>query len=581
MIKRMKQFRTTPRLIGRCLILLSVYASCGILVGCNGYNSPNSSPSATSSDSVSAAATAADADPQASAPAAPSDNGSGANGGSDGWQLGQKTSPMDGEIVQALRTYHFANDSDMLAQVEFTCTVQTQKLAITIESFVGGTDHPDNSSAYQLSPVTVLGNAPDGRLKFGDSEPKELWGSFSVGRFANLMEMDVSANEGISIGSLSGATSNNDGAALLSGIDGVLDHYTQLKHIQISANRVIDRQDNSITGRYNAVAALSYLFPISVEFINGRGTYDVVIDKSDSVSTVLNNCGASKAVIDPSLILSAADIEAAHEASAQAEQDQEARQEQQAAQTAAYMKWQSGERGANLLYRAVRSYIMDHNNMAPGSLQDLLTLPPAAYRPGTTSSNGFRPYATSADLIDPFGKPYGYVRDNPPWRFHVYFYGEDGVLGGTGLNSDCVEPESTTMTCRILPVTAQESRTPATAPASAQTPNLADEPPVAGATDQPAARARKTQSLLSASFDCTRASSPTERAICSDATLSDFDGRMAVAYKQLLSRDPLALPEQREWMKQRNQCGGDIGCLTSSYQGRLQKIQEIMATINK
>lgn len=87
--------------------------------------------------------------------------------------------------------------------------------------------------------------------------------------------------------------------------------------------------------------------------------------------------------------------------------------------------------------------------------------------------------------------------------------------------------------------------------------------------------------MQSASFDCRNAASPVEIAICTDPQLSDLDGRLALVYKQLLSHDPLARPEQRDWLQQRNRCGSNVSCLTLSYENRLKEIQAIQSESEK
>lgn len=38
---------------------------------------------------------------------------------------------------------------------------------------------------------------------------------------------------------------------------------------------------------------------------------------------------------------------------------------------------------------------------------------------------------------------------------------------------------------------------------------------------------------------------------------------------------------QQVWLRDRQKCGGDTACLTKSYEGRLQQLDEIYAGINK
>jgi uncharacterized protein YecT (DUF1311 family) len=68
------------------------------------------------------------------------------------------------------------------------------------------------------------------------------------------------------------------------------------------------------------------------------------------------------------------------------------------------------------------------------------------------------------------------------------------------------------------------------------------------------------------SFDCAKAGTPTERAICSDADLAELDLRLNKLYKPLAAQ---LRDSQREWFKKRDQCGGSIECLEREYNERI------------
>ena len=60
-----------------------------------------------------------------------------------------------------------------------------------------------------------------------------------------------------------------------------------------------------------------------------------------------------------------------------------------------------------------------------------------------------------------------------------------------------------------------------------------------------------TSGLWAASFDCTKARSKVERAICSDPELGKLDEQLAVAYKSALAAHPLpsyVRARQRDWL---------------------------------
>lgn len=79
------------------------------------------------------------------------------------------------------------------------------------------------------------------------------------------------------------------------------------------------------------------------------------------------------------------------------------------------------------------------------------------------------------------------------------------------------------------------------------------------------------------SFDCARAGSRTEVAICGDAALSVLDAQLATLYAQELSRRGpqdarLLKVEQRKWISQRDKCSGEPACLLNAYAQRIASI---------
>lgn len=83
-----------------------------------------------------------------------------------------------------------------------------------------------------------------------------------------------------------------------------------------------------------------------------------------------------------------------------------------------------------------------------------------------------------------------------------------------------------------------------------------------------------------AGFPCSKAATPTEKAICADPALSALDGRLAATYRAALERLSGASPEegaagaavkadQRVWLRERDSCGADAACLRRAYDGRM------------
>jgi uncharacterized protein YecT (DUF1311 family) len=82
-----------------------------------------------------------------------------------------------------------------------------------------------------------------------------------------------------------------------------------------------------------------------------------------------------------------------------------------------------------------------------------------------------------------------------------------------------------------------------------------------------------------ASFDCQKAGTATEKAICSDIPLARLDRDLADAYAQALSwasddaEKTRIRDAQRKWIGERDACGGDVACLTAAYDARLKALQ--------
>ncbi|WP_109127163.1 hypothetical protein [Dyella sp. C11] len=93
-----------------------------------------------------------------------------------------------------------------------------------------------------------------------------------------------------------------------------------------------------------------------------------------------------------------------------------------------------------------------------------------------------------------------------------------------------------------------------------------------------------------ASFDCAKASSPTERAICTSPVLGRKDVVMAT-YVQVLRQlkpaqagmayrefDDHLRVEQLQWLQQaRNVCAGNVACLNRSYDQRIESLQKTLS----
>jgi uncharacterized protein len=77
-----------------------------------------------------------------------------------------------------------------------------------------------------------------------------------------------------------------------------------------------------------------------------------------------------------------------------------------------------------------------------------------------------------------------------------------------------------------------------------------------------------------APIDCSKASSPTERAICRSYPLGQAEARMATMFGIVTSLVAMGQrgdigDAQRKWLKERNACGDDNACIARAYQSRI------------
>ena len=84
--------------------------------------------------------------------------------------------------------------------------------------------------------------------------------------------------------------------------------------------------------------------------------------------------------------------------------------------------------------------------------------------------------------------------------------------------------------------------------------------------------------VAAASFDCAKARAPDEKAICATRALNDADVKVATLYDvdghlmAMGARGDLQ-EAQRDWLKRRQACKGDVKCLTKAYKDRLADLQ--------
>ena len=87
------------------------------------------------------------------------------------------------------------------------------------------------------------------------------------------------------------------------------------------------------------------------------------------------------------------------------------------------------------------------------------------------------------------------------------------------------------------------------------------------------------------SFDCNKATTETEIAICADPELSALDELMGQAYRLAKTSADWMTPKelrnsQKAWLQQRNRCSENFDCLRSSYVQRLEEVSSGVLHIN-
>lgn len=82
-----------------------------------------------------------------------------------------------------------------------------------------------------------------------------------------------------------------------------------------------------------------------------------------------------------------------------------------------------------------------------------------------------------------------------------------------------------------------------------------------------------------ASFDCNRAQTPDEKAVCRNSALSELDTQMAAlwySYKRfpfLMGASGVRWDDAHQFLADRRQCGANIACLRRVYQARIKALK--------
>ncbi|MGC5699099.1 DUF1311 domain-containing protein [Pseudomonas sp. NFXW11] len=92
-----------------------------------------------------------------------------------------------------------------------------------------------------------------------------------------------------------------------------------------------------------------------------------------------------------------------------------------------------------------------------------------------------------------------------------------------------------------------------------------------------------TPGVQASSFDCSKATTQSEQAICADPYTAGLDAQLAQAWSLALgqSKAPKALrQDQRQWLQQREQCAANLACLRGSYLSRLIELRYVNQPFN-
>ena len=83
-----------------------------------------------------------------------------------------------------------------------------------------------------------------------------------------------------------------------------------------------------------------------------------------------------------------------------------------------------------------------------------------------------------------------------------------------------------------------------------------------------------------ASFDCSRAATPTEHAICDNPQLSSLDDQTAGMYYTMISNGSLSPAKvsqvkaaQASFLQKRNTCGANYNCLIDAYTAQIMYLK--------
>ena len=98
------------------------------------------------------------------------------------------------------------------------------------------------------------------------------------------------------------------------------------------------------------------------------------------------------------------------------------------------------------------------------------------------------------------------------------------------------------------------------------------------------ALAGSSSATWAASFDCLKAETSTEKAICEHRVLNDADVKLVHTYDVIRRLVPMGTRsviqrDQVKWLQLRDQCHANLDCLQNVYQMRQQKLETYMERV--
>lgn len=133
---------------------------------------------------------------------------------------------------------------------------------------------------------------------------------------------------------------------------------------------------------------------------------------------------------------------------------------------------------------------------------------------------------------------------------------------------------------RLMKETASQAAETSSIPKPTEQPALIPAPNPAPTPAPVAEKAQSSpQATWSPSFDCAKASTFSEKTICTDTLLGKLDGALAENYKYMLASDigdgarNDLKATQRKWLAERNKCA-DNQCLADAYRKRINEVCE-------